>query len=133
MYAYKRKTWEEKLHIDRKPVIEKADRDFAGIRTGQMMLIPTPMLVDEYLRQIPKGKQANITTIRKDLAAQYHAEVTCPLTTGIFLRIVAEAGSLNKITLFWRAMDEKSPAAKKLSFGINFLKEQRKKEGLEQF
>jgi hypothetical protein len=138
MATHKRKTWAEKLNIDRQPVIEKADKDFAGIKAGQMMLIPTPKIVDEYIRQIPKGRQTNTETLRKDLAAEYHAEVTCPLTTGIFIRITAEAAfeeyqqgkPLNKITPFWRVITEKSPAAKKLTFGIEFLIEQRKKEGL---
>lgn len=136
MCAYKSKTWSEKLNIDRKPVVEKADKDFAGVKAGQMMLIPTPKIVDAYIRHIPKGKQVDVSTLRKDLAAAYHAEVTCPLTTGIFLRIAAEAAyeefergkSVNKITPFWRAIDEKSSTAKKLSFGTNFLKEQRRKE-----
>lgn len=138
MCAYKRKSWQEKLHIERQPQIERSDKDFAGIKAGQMMLIPTPMLVDAYIRQIPKGKQVDIATLRKDLAAEYHAEVTCPLTTGIFVRISAEAAyeeyeqgkPLNKITPFWRVIDEHSPSAKKLSFGTGFLKEQRLKEGL---
>jgi hypothetical protein len=139
MSVSKRKTWTEKLNIDRKPVIEKADKDFAGIKAGQMMLIPTPKLVDAYIRQIPKGKQASAETIRKDLAAEYHAEVTCPLTTGIFIRIAAEAAyeeyekgkPLSKITPFWRVIGEKSPAAKKLTFGTKFLTQQRKKEGID--
>lgn len=138
MCAHKRKSWQEKLHIERQPQIEKSDKDFAGIKAGQMMLIPTPMLVDAYIRQIPKGRQVDIATLRKDLAAEYHAEVTCPLTTGIFVRIAAEAAyeeyeqgkPINKITPFWRVIDERSPAAKKLSFGMDFLKEQRQKEGL---
>ena len=102
------------------------------------MLIPTPMLVDGYIRQIPKGKTVDSTTIRKDLAIEHGAEVTCPLTTGIFIRIVAEAAyeeyqkgkALNKIAPFWRVIDEKSPTAKKLTFGTEFLIEQRKKEGI---
>jgi hypothetical protein len=138
MCAQKRKTWQEKLNIERKPVIEKADKDFGGIKTGQIMLIPTPQLVDAYIRQIPPGKKADLATIRKDLAAEYHAETTCPLTTGIFLRIAAEAAyeafeqgtPLHKITPFWRVIDEKSPTAKKLTFGTAFLKEQRNREGL---
>ena len=138
MCAYKRKTWAEKLNIDRKPVLEKVERDFAGIKMGQMMLIPTPKIVDAYIHQIPKGKQVNTETIRDDLAAEYHAEVTCPLTTGIFIRIVAEAAyeeyekgkPLNKITPFWRVITEKSPTAKKLTFGTKLLKEQQKKEGI---
>ena len=134
----KKKSWQEKLNIDRQPVIEISDKDFAGIRQGQRMLIPTPRLVESYIRQIPKGKQTDIALIRKDLAAAHHAEVTCPLTTGIFVRIVAEAAyeeyengkPLNKIAPFWRVIDEKSPTAKKLSFGTAFLLEQRRLEGL---
>ena|SRR5215213_6534253 len=138
MCAYKRKTWVEKLNIDRKPIIEKVERDFAGIKKGQTMLIPTPKMVDTYIRQIPKGKQADAETIRKDLAAEHHAETTCPLTTGIFIRIVAEAAyeefekgqQLNKITPFWRVIKETSATAKKLTFGTELLKEQRLKEGI---
>jgi hypothetical protein len=138
MCAVKRKTWKEKLNIDRKPQIENADKDFAGIKAGQMMLIPTPKVVDAYIRQIPEGMEVDLSTLRQDLAAEYHAEVTCPLTTGIFVRIAAEAAfeefqngtPVEKITPFWRVINEKSSTAKKLSFGIEFLKIQRKKEGL---
>jgi hypothetical protein len=139
MCAYKRKTWAEKLNIDCRPVIEKADKDFAGIKAGQIMLIPTPKIVDAYMRQIPEGTRVGKETIRKDLAAEYHAEITCPLTTGIFIRIAAEAAyeeykkgqPLNKITPFWRVISEKSPTAKKLTFGTKFLKEQQRKEGID--
>ena len=138
MCAYKTKTWTEKLNIDRKPVVEKVNKDFAGVKAGQMMLIATAKIVDAYIRHIPKGKQADLNTIRKDLAAEYHAEITCPLTTGIFLRIAAEAAyeefekgkPVDKITPFWRVIDEQSNTAKKLSFGTKLLKEQRNKEGI---
>ena len=138
MCAYKRKSWAEKLNIDREPVIERAERDFAGIKKGQMMLIPTPKLVDAYIREIPKGKQVDAETIRRDLAAEYHADTTCPLTTGIFIRIVAEAAfeeyekgkPLNKITPFWRVIRENSSTAKKLTFGTKLLIEQRQKEAI---
>lgn len=136
MCAYKRKTWQEKLHDGRKPQVEKAVKDFAGIRAGQTMLIPTPELIDDYIRQIPKGKTVDTPTIRKDLAIANNAEATCPLTTGIFLRIVAEAAyedyqsgkPMSKITPFWRVIDEGSPTAKKLTFGTQFIKEQRARE-----
>ncbi|RYZ30405.1 MAG: hypothetical protein EOO10_02880, partial [Chitinophagaceae bacterium] len=79
MAASKRKTWQEKMNDGREPQIEKADKAFAGIQTGQLMLIPTPMLVDKYIRQIPKGKKVDTVTLRKDLAIEHNAEVTCPL------------------------------------------------------
>ncbi len=138
MCAYKRKTWQEKLNAEVQPHIEKTTKDFAGIKAGQIMLIPTPKLVDAYVRQIPKGKKITTETLRKDLAAEYHAEATCPLTTGIFLRIVAEAAheefangkSLKTITPFWRVIDVNSATAKKLSFGTAFLQQQQTAEGI---
>lgn len=84
------------------------------------MLVTTPLIMDAYIRQIPKGHFTDIKQIRKDLAAEYKAEYTCPVTTGIFIRIVAEVAyeeyekgkPLSKITAFWRAMNVKSPSAK---------------------
>lgn len=130
MATPKRKSWQEKLNVERQPHIERLEKDFAGLKAGQMMLIPTPKVIDAYIRQIPFGKKISPDTLRKDLAAEYHAEVTCPLTTGIFLRIVSEAAheayekgeALKNITPFWRVVDEKSTTAKKLSFGVEFLK-----------
>lgn len=134
----KRKTWQEKLHIDKKAEVKKNDYDFADIPAGSKMLIATPLIMDEYIRQIPKGHFTDIKQIRKDLAAEYKAQYTCPVTTGIFIRIVAEAAyeeyekgkPLSKITPFWRALSAKSPSAKKLSFGLKFLLDQQKKEGI---
>ena len=133
-----KKTWQQKLDIDQQPQVKKSEKDFAGIRNGQLMLIPTPRMVDAYIRQIPRGKQVDPQTMRRDLAAENHAEVTCPLTTGIFIRIAAEAAweqyqkgtPLKQLTPFWRVINEKSPTAKKLSFGTEFLKKMRDGERL---
>lgn len=136
--AYKRKTWQEKLHVDKAAEVKKNDFDFADIPAGSRMLIATPLIVDAYIRQIPKGHFTDIRQIRKDLAAEYKAQYTCPVTTGIFIRIAAEAAyeeyekgkPLSRITPFWRALSARSPSAKKLSFGIKFLLDQQKKEGI---
>lgn len=136
--SYKRKSWTEKLNVDKAAEVKKNDYDFADIPAGSKMLIATPMILDNYIRQIPKGHFADIKQIRKDLAAEYKAQYTCPVTTGIFIRIVAEAAyeeiekgkPLSKVTPFWRALSAKSPSAKKLSFGIRFLLDQQKKEGI---
>lgn len=136
--AYKKKTWTEKMNPEAMPKVEKTDKDFADIPAGSRMLIATPAIVAEYIKHIPKGKTGTLQQMRKDLAAEYHADYTCPVTSGIFLRIASEAAyeeyqqgkPISKITPFWRMIDMKSPAAKKLTFGTEFLLEQRKKEGL---
>lgn len=138
MATAKRKTWVEKRKSSREVEVEVLQKSFADIEAGEKMLIPTPQIVDAYIRAIPKGKESTMAQMRIDLAAEYHADKTCPLTSGIFLRIVAEAAHeelaqgkpISKITPYWRIMDEKSNAAKKLTVGTDFLKEQRRKEKL---
>ncbi len=102
------------------------------------MLIPTPKLVDTYIRAIAEGDERDVATLRSELAAQQGAEVACPVTTGIHLRTVAEAAfeqldqgrSLSEITPVWRVISESTPTRKKVSFDPELLTQQRKKEGL---
>jgi len=134
-----KKSWKEKLQSKKEMQIKKVDFDFADITAGSTMLIATPEAVNDYVKQIPKGKTISMKTLRNDLALTYGADTTCPLTAGIFLRIVAEAAyedfqksnSIKGISPFWRVIDPKSKLASKLSFGKDFLIEQRQKEGIE--
>ncbi len=136
--AYRRKTWQEKLHNGHPDKVERVAKRFADIPEGATMYISTPEIVDEYIRHIPEGVHTGLQQMRKDLAAEHGAEYTCPITSGIFLRIVAEAAyeeymagkPVKKIAPFWRMIDSKAPAAKKLTFGTEFVKQQRIKEGL---
>lgn len=134
----KGKTWAQKIEHAKPHEVKVNENGFADIPPGSTMLIATPRIIDEYVRQIPKGKEVSLQTMRKDLAAEFQAEYTCPVTTGIFLRIVAEAAHeqftkgkpLSNIAPFWRVIDEKSTIGKKVSFGSDFIVAQRKKEGL---
>ncbi len=134
--ASRKKTWTEKLNVDKQPVVKHLEAKFGDIPAGSDMLIPTPQMVDEYIRQIPEGITTSVVTMRKDLAAAQHADHSCPLVTGIFLRIVAEAAyeqyqqaqTIEEITPFWRIIEPGSALAKKLSFGADFIAAQRLKE-----
>lgn len=133
-----KKTWIEKLNSEKPSKVKRIDVDFADIPANSKMFIATPLIIDKYIKQIPKGKAVSLQTIRKDLAIENKADYTCPVTTGIFLRIVAEAAyekytqtkSLRGVTPFWRVIKPHSPLAKKLSFGQAFLLEQIKKENI---
>ncbi len=133
-----KKSWNEKMMADHSQV-KRVDIDFADIKSGSIMYISNPKTIEDYIRSIPKGKSVDLKTMRKDLAIEHGAEVTCPITTGIFLRIVAEAAyekyeqgtPLSRVTPFWRVIHEKMPIAKKLSFGVALVRDQRKKEGME--
>jgi hypothetical protein len=134
-----KKTWIEKLQVKKEPQIIKIHKDFWGYKKGDAMHISTPQIIENYIKQIAKGKAIDTVTMRNDLAIENNAVFTCPLTTGIFLRIVAEAANeqieqgipLKNITPFWRVVEPNSPLAKKLTFGQGFLKEQRKKEKID--
>jgi hypothetical protein len=126
----------DKLNENKEPKIKRIDIDFADIPAGSNMFIATPKLIDQYINEIGVGKRIDLKTMRKDLAIEHNADYTCPVTTGIFLRIVAEANyeklqqgkHLEEITPFWRVIEPNSPLAKKLTFGQVFLLEQIEKE-----
>lgn len=134
-----KKSWTDKVNDPSKiHVVKKLDIDFSDMRAGEKMLIATPKIIHDYVIAIPKGKSVSMVAMRKDLANEYRADNTCPLTSGIFLRMVAEAAheqiekgaSPAKVAPFWRVVDEKSPMNKKFTFGASFVKQQREKEGL---
>ena len=88
------------------------------------MLIPTPKLVDELIRKIPKGKLVTVSDLRRKLAAEFAVEVTCPLTTGIFIRIAAEAAEedrtngARRITPYWRVIKDDGRLNPKFPGGV---------------
>jgi hypothetical protein len=89
-----------------------------------LMLIPTPVLVDEVVRRVPKGKLVTVSEIRRRLAIEFSADVTCPLTTGIFIRIVAEAaeenraGGRKRVTPYWRVVKDDGTLNPKFPGGV---------------
>jgi len=74
------------------------------------IVIPAPIEVDEFMRQIPKGKVITVNQIREALAKKHSATIGCPLTTGIFTWIAANAAEEQKqqgklgITPYWRTL-----------------------------
>jgi hypothetical protein len=132
----RRKSWTEKLATARPFQVKPSPVDFAGIRAGQIMLVPSPAIIDAFIRAIPPGQAVDARTLRIKLAAAHGAEAACPITTGILLRVVAEAAlearaaGAPDITPFWRVIDENAPIAAKLSCGRKFLSDMRRAEGI---
>lgn len=132
------KSWSEKFNDPRPHQVKPVPADIAGMKKGEIMLIPTPKIVDAFIARIPAGQAMDVKTFRGKLAKKYKAEVSCPITTSIHLRTVAEnalehhrkGAKLSEITPFWRVLDEDAPATAKLSCGVAFVKKQRKAEGL---
>lgn len=133
------KTWLQKFNNGKNATVVSCEKDYAGIPAGEKMLVSTPAEIDAYIRAIPEGRSVSFQTMKKDISLDHGVEYMCPLTAGIFTRIISElayeqfdqGADLKSITPFWRVIDLKMPLAKKLSFGTVFLKERRKAEGLE--
>lgn len=133
-----RRSWADKLCDPRPHQVKTAPVDIAGMKAGQIMLVPTARQVDAFIRAIPAGRSVDVPTLRRKLARRHRAEVTCPITTGFHLRTVAEAAleahaagaSLDSITPFWRMLDAAAPTTAKLSCGAAFLVRLRRREAL---
>jgi hypothetical protein len=132
------KSWSEKFNDPRPHQFKPVPKDVAGMKKGEIMLIPTPKIIDAFIAKIPRGQSMDVKTFRAKLARKYKAEATCPVTTGFHLRAVAEVAlerwkagaSLAEITPFWRVLDEDAPTTAKLSGGTAFVKKQRRAEGI---
>ena len=121
------KTWQEKFDTKKVEHIKQLDTNFADMKAGDLMLISTPQKIAEYINSIPKGENRDLSQMRIDLARQAKADITCPVTTGIFTRIIAErslelmAEGKEAIAPFWKVIDPKSSLAKKLSCGPELI------------
>ena len=107
-----KKSWREKLENPPAglPKVVDGPAKWEKRFGGRRVLVPTPLLVDGLMRKVPKGKLITVKQIRERLAADYKAESTCPLTTGIFIRISGETAEEDlqagrkRITPYWRVV-----------------------------
>lgn len=114
----RRKTWREKFETVKEP---KLVDDPKG--RGKM-LIPTPMLVASLVSKVPKGKLITVEQIRRKLAKEFDADLTCPLATGWMIKIVAEAAEeerrvlkKKRITPYWRVIRDDGKLVEKFPGG----------------
>ena len=118
-----KKTWAEKMKA-KPPHHVILDKYFAGIAKGSKLHISSPVEVAEELKNITPGSIVSIQAFRRRLAEKNNCDATCPVSTSIFLRIVAEhaweefsrTGSTKNLAPFWRVVESSSPMAKKLNF-----------------
>ena len=117
----------------KKVVMEKP---FGGINAGETMLVATPQMVDAYIREIPFGAYRTIPEMRDELAARENCSGTCPMSTSIFVRMVAEAAlealgdnkTVSEVSPFWRILTSEDKIAKRLTIDPAWIDEQRQLE-----
>ena len=132
----RKRRWSDRLMGGRPPEVKPLDFDFAGLKRGTTMLVSSPSEIAAYLRTIPPGQTRSVAAMRAALARAHGADATCPASTPIFLRVVAEAawedleagGDPGQITPFWRVIEPESRLAQKLSCGAEFVAAMRQRE-----
>ena len=118
-----RTRWREKLEKPQEPKVVQVSPKMSRFGNGTM-LIPTPKLIDDLIRTVPKGKLVTVGELRRKLAKDFGTEVTCPLTTGIFVRIAAEAAEEDRangkkrITAYWRVVKDDGRLNPKFPGGV---------------
>jgi len=132
-----RKSWREKLENPPKglPKVVDGPPKWEKRFGGRRVLVPTPLLVDELIRKVPKRKLVTVKQIRERLAKDFEAESTCPLTTGIHIRIIAEVAEedlkmgKNRITQYWRVIKTDGSLNPKFPGGVKTQAARLKEEG----
>ncbi len=118
-------TWHDKLHrehpshgrvVELPPAQQKAE--------AKTLLIPRPLDINALVKRVPKGRLVTVTQIREALAKRAGADNACPLTTGIFLRIVAETAEeqrregRKRLTPWWRVIDGSGALRERFPEGV---------------
>jgi hypothetical protein len=130
-----RKSWREKMDNPNLPkLVAIPPRMQKRFGTGTM-LVPSPREVEALIRNVRKGSVTTVSRIRESLAGKHFADVTCPLTTGIFVRIAAEAAEedagagKSKITPYWRVLKDDGSLNPKFPGGVQRQAENLREEG----
>ena len=122
--ARKGKTWREKLeNCHGGKIIPMPPRMAKRMGTGTL-LVPKGVDVDATIRQVRRGQLVTQGQIRAHLAREAGADYACPITTGIFVRIAAEAAAeaeregRQRITPYWRVIRDDGSLIEKLPGGV---------------
>ena len=124
-----RTPWRVKLEKDRDhagplPKVVPIPPKMAKRLGAGTLLIPRPLDVDAEVRKVRPGKLITVSRIRQRLADRFGASTTCPLCTGIFLRIAAEAAEEDRragktrITPYWRVVRDNGGLNEKFPGGV---------------
>jgi hypothetical protein len=124
--ARTRKSWREKLEnpVAGLPKVCEVPDKWVKTMGGRRILVPTPRMVDDYVRTVPERKLITVGQIRRKLAEPFQADSTCPMTTGIFLRIISEAAEEDRragrepITPYWRVVKDDGGLNAKFPGGV---------------
>jgi hypothetical protein len=129
-----KKSWKEKLQDSKDlPKIEEITGSMCKKWGTGNFVIPAPKEVDEIMKTVPKNKLITINEIRQFLAKRYRVSIACPITTGIFAWIAANAAEEPPVeknkTPYWRTLKTGGLINEKYPGGIEGQKKLLEQEG----
>ena len=122
-----KKSWREKLEhppVELPKVVEVPEK-WQKSQGGRHVLVPTPLMADAEIRTVRKGKLITVGQIRRRLAQQHKADSTCPMTLGIFFRIISETAEEDRqsgkkrVTPYWRVVKDDGSLNPKFAGGVD--------------
>lgn len=131
-------SWRQKVAAPREPKRVTLEADFAGLPAGTRMFVATPRIVEEHLCRIPPGESRSIQAFRDGIARAHDCEAACPVSTAVFIRMVAEAAwedilagrPAAEVAPFWRVVAPGSAIGKRLAADTDWIAARRTAEGL---
>ena len=119
----------KKLH-DKKdfPKIKTIPRKLSKSWGKGKFVLSSPLEVNTLMKRVPKGKLTTINEIRRKLAKKYKTTTACPIVTGIFAWISANAAEEDikdgrkKVTPYWRIIKSDGKINEKYRGGISLQK-----------
>ena len=87
--ARTRKSWQEKLaDAKAKPGLPK---EFYCRKSRQHFVVASPEEIEQIIRTVKRGELVTIAQIGQRLKVAHDVDVACPITTGIFTWLIANA------------------------------------------
>jgi alkylated DNA nucleotide flippase Atl1 len=131
------KSWREKLENPGEglPKVVTGAPKWEKRFGGRRVLVATPLLVSGVIQKVELGKLIMVEQIREHLAKDFQADATCPLTTGIFVRIVSEVAEEDlkagkeKVTPYWRVVGSDGSLNEKFPGGMEAQAARLREEG----
>jgi len=134
--AKRKKSWREKLETaNGLPKVEPVSGRLSARWGEGTVAIPAPLEIDALMRRVPAGKLTTINELREAVAAKHGATFGCPITTGIFAWIAANAAheaaaeGEADITPYWRTLKSGGELNPKYPGGLEAQRERLEAEG----
>jgi len=131
-----KKSWSEKLRDSKGlPKVEEITGKMSKRWGKGTVVIPAPIEVDQLMKKVPRGKLVTMSEVRDALARKHNASIGCPLTTGIFAWVAANAAEEERrqggedITPYWRTLKSGGVINEKYPGGVKGQKRLLEQEG----